>query len=803
MPSAQSLSPEHVPSKENVPEKLRWEGRSIPSAPAWMPLLVIVVGCAVYANSFRGLMLFDDVSNIVQNDAVHAEGFRDLLSRSVQLLHGNRPVVDLTLALNHAISGLKPWSYHALNLAVHLAAALLFFGIVRRTVVLGSARTDAAGEAQWIALSAALIWVVHPLQTQSVTFIIQRCESMMGLFYMMSLYALVRAGMSTRGWPWLIVCIGAATLGMGCKEVTVSLPLVLLIYDRLFISRGWGPLLRRHGWAFLLVAVVCLMLMPSPVFTKFLAPRLTQLMKAPESSGVHSASNAVGSSGEYARTQIAVVTHYIQLTFWPWNQCLDYGWEAVHSLREVAGRAVFLGVLLLATLWALVRRPVLGFWGAWFFITLALRSSVVPFQDAAVEHRMYLPLAGIVAAVVIGAAGLIRMVALGGRDSGVKGLRNNLHSARSSHPLTPQFVAKFGAGAVVAMIVILLGALTVRRNAMYHDRVALWRENATIRPRNTIAQLNLGWALFDAGRIAESGESFRAASELEPRNAAAHQNLGIALQHEGRTEEAIEHYRIAVALVPSLAVAQSNLCEALLSRGHVDEAIAHGELAVKHKPKMEEAWNNLGRALGAAGRHEEACAAYAKALVLRPTFAKAYFNLGRAQRALGRMDDAASSFRAAIAINPKLPYAHRDLARVAEQNGDKNAAMQYLATGLAACPGDFDLLVNYAVLLHGAGQLDEAVAKYREAVAIRPGHAGVHNALGGALFSKEDFDGAASEFRKAIAIDPKLLEAHFNLGLIAERRSDFAEAREHYQRVLEIDSGSTAARQRLEGISGK
>ena len=145
------------------------------------------------AGTFSVPFLFDDSSSVLDNASIRSwPTLAELMSPPANGTTGGRPVLNLTFAVNYAISGLEPWSYHAINLLIHILAALTLFGLVRRTLLLGSLRSRWGDSATWFAAIVALIWALHPVQTQSVTYISQRAESLMGLFYLATLYCFIR-----------------------------------------------------------------------------------------------------------------------------------------------------------------------------------------------------------------------------------------------------------------------------------------------------------------------------------------------------------------------------------------------------------------------------------------------------------------------------------------------------------------------------------------------------------------------------------------------------------------------------------
>ncbi len=494
--------------------------------------LLLGAGTAAYLNSFSAPFLFDDYYHIVENPRI-----RDLLHPFVVLAGTTRPLVALTLAANYALGGLEVWGYHLFNLAVHLLAAITLFGVVRRTLLTKRLEKRAGGQATELALLASLLWTVHPLQTESVTYIVQRGESLMGLFYLLTLYCLIRGRHG-----WAVLC---CALGMLSKPVMVTAPVVFLVYDRVFLSASWKELFRRRGRLYAGLAATGLILPP------------VLACGAQEYRGLVGMGLQKISPLAYLATEPGVILHYLRLSFWPHPLVLDYQWPVVAHFKEALFPAAAVLGLLALTGWALRRRPEIGFLGVWFFGILAPTSSFLPIVDPAFEHRMYLPLAAVVLAFLAG------LRALAGR-----------------RPLS---------WAVPLALIPLLTLAAVRRNEVYSDPVVFWQEEISGRPGNARAYVNLGAALQAAGRSAEAGDAFRAALALHPDLSDAHNNLAYLLLLQGKPEEAYPHYREALRLSPSYAMAHKGMAMTLQKMGRLEEAEAEYAEALRLNPVFEDA----------------------------------------------------------------------------------------------------------------------------------------------------------------------------------------------------------------------
>ena len=595
-------------------------------AQKFIPLLIIAVGAWAYLDSFRDGFVFDDELHIVENPRIC-----QLWPPWEVLTHTSRPVVSLSLAVNYALGGLAPWGYHVFNVGIHILAALTFYGVVRLTLASDTWRDTFGKAAPWLAGVTSLIWLVHPLQTESVTYTIQRAESMMGLFYLLTLYCVIRSHDASRENLWKTGAVVSCALGMACKPVMVTAPLVILLYDRVFLVKSWREAMQRRAWLYVGLAATWLLL-PSLLAN---APSEWKLSAGFVYKGIPPL--------QYARMQPVVVLHYLRLTFWPRPLCLDYGWqyEGAELLRKgaVLPALIVVGALLMGTVWAWRRKPALGFLGAWFFIILAPTSSFIPIADPITEHRMYLPLAGVVTMVMVGVFRFgKRLLSKSQRD-----------------------VLGWVAG---GSVVVLLASLTIQRNRDYLSGLTIWQDTAVKCPQNPRAHSNLGNALLDAGRLPEAIGHLEQALRIKPDYAEAQYNLGLALSRAGSIQDAIGHYEQALRIDPDYAKAHNNLGIALLRAAKVHDAIWHFEQALRIAPDYVQARNNLGNTLLSDGRIDDAISQYEQALQVKPGLAEAHCNLGVAMEQAGRLKDAIEHYQQALRIKPDYTDARNALARL-------------------------------------------------------------------------------------------------------------------------------------------
>jgi protein O-mannosyl-transferase len=355
----------------------------------WRMGLIAGAGLLAYANSLSGSFILDDISAIVENHDIRDwSRLGSLLMPERELPVAGRPLVNVSLAFNYALGGLDVRGYHAWNVAVHLGCALLVFGVVRRTLLAKRVDRKLGERSIDLAFAVSLLWALHPLNTEAVDYVTQRTETMMGLFYLLTVYASIRAieSSSWSGWPFVAVL--ACASGMACKETMVTAPVLVALYDRVFIFDSIKAAIKERwrlyaGLAFTWLALALLV-----------------------SSGprIHSAGFSSGvSAWTYMLNQTVMIVRYLRLAVWPTSLVVNYGWPVPLTLGEVLPQALIVIALLVGTIAALMRRPPLGFLGATFFMTLAPTSSIVPIAtEVGAERRMYLPLISVVVLVVIG-----------------------------------------------------------------------------------------------------------------------------------------------------------------------------------------------------------------------------------------------------------------------------------------------------------------------------------------------------------------------------------------------------------------
>jgi tetratricopeptide (TPR) repeat protein len=641
----------------------------------WPALLILALATwVIYWNSLAVPFLFDDGPSILQNPAVaHASSVGQALSppRTGGLTVSGRPLLNFTLAANHARGGRSVRGYHLVNVCIHLLAAWTLFGVVRRTVP--RVRAIAEGDAGLIALTVALIWAVHPLQTEAVTYIVQRAESLASLCYLLTLYGFIRGTASARPAGWYVLSVAACFAGAGTKEIIATAPLLALLYDRTFVAADFREAWRRRWRVYAGLAA-------SWLWLGYLVA----------SSGGRGGTAGLASGvawWKYAWIQFYAIGHYLRLAFWPSPLVFDYGRNFTIGATLVLPGLLLVALLVTGSVVALGRRSWLGFLGAWFFLILAPSSSVVPVAtETMAEHRMYLPLAALVAGVVGGLYGWL----------GRRGL------------------------AVALILVAPLALLTVRRNQTYGSALALWTETAANQPRNARARDNLG-EIFTADREWDRAlASYEEGLKLDPDEPGEELNVGSAWLKLGNPGQALPHVERALRLQPDLAQGHDGRGITLDRLGRIPEAVLEYREALRLQPDFSEAHDHLANALVQLGQTNEAFAHYQEALRLDPNSAAADYNLANALLAAGRGAEALPLYRRAVELDPASVEFRDNFGSALARLHRPAEAIEQFTEAIRLEPGSAEAHNNLGSALVLVGRTAEARIQYEEALRLRP-----------------------------------------------------------------------------------
>jgi tetratricopeptide (TPR) repeat protein len=589
--------------------------RPSPVAKGVIALAIGGAAALAYSNSIAGVFVLDDVGAILDNPTLrHLGKVSEVLNPPGDgLTVSGRPILNLSFALNYACGGTAVAGYHVTNLVIHACSALVLFLLLGRILERANVSNGA-----WIAGGAALLWGVHPLQTEAVTYVVQRAESLMSLLFLTSAYAFVRLVEGRRTRSWTGVCAGAFILALATKENAISLLPILFLYDVMFGAGSLSAAWKTRGRMYMSLTATALV---EAGILVWLSGR-----------GGQAGFGAEGNPFSYVLTQPSAVLTYLKLAVFPSPLIFEYGVIAPPALAVLALQLVVMAALLAGTVFALVRHSWVGFAMACFWLLLAPTSLVPGTTQMIVEHRMYLALAPLLTLAVIAAVRWLRPA---------------------------------GALVLVLAMAVVFSAMTWRRNQIYRDDITLWSDTVAKRPGNVLAHHNLGTALAQAmGRQAEAIQQYRIVLRQKPMLPRVHGELGaLLLQDPASRQEALEELRMEVKVDPGSAEGHDNLARALaMTPGNQPEAVAEFAEVTRLDPSSARAESNLGEALRQTpGQNEAAVEHFRKAIALDPEYAEAHGGLGVAYAMLGQPATAEVELRKAIELAPTLAQARYNL----------------------------------------------------------------------------------------------------------------------------------------------
>jgi len=575
-----------------------------------------LVGLIAYSNTFGAPFQFDDQPNIVDNPIIKNLG--NFISSSKGYVFNPRRFIGyLSFALNFHFGGLSVTGYHAVNLAIHIVSAILVYFLVAFTLKTPVFQPSNPPTPRYVALFSALFFVAHPIQTEAVTYIVQRLASLAAMFYLLSIVTYIKAritgdrlwvmgdGKGLRRLPITyyllpITSLLSAVLAMMTKETAFTLPVIIILYEFVFFK---SPLKRKL--LFIIPMLGTMLIIPISILGTN-RPIGELISDVSEKFRLQSSLPR----WDYLITQIRVITTYIRLLFLPVYQNLDYNYPVYHSLFQIPVllSSLFIGSLIGLGIYLVIRQVkvkveqpqpafrLIGFGIIWFFITLSVESSVVPIADVIFEHRLYLPSAGAFIAIATAA-----------------------FTAASGRKEMERTVA-----IVLSLIVIALSGATFARNIVWGDRVKLWEDVVRKSPGNLRAHNNLVAELLEKKlydrAIRESGISLL----MSPNNVDGHYNLGVIYQALNKFDAAEEEYITAIKLKPDYVRAHLNLGAVYTQAfNQYDKAEKEFLTAVNLMPDLPEAHFNLGYIYYKKGQTEKARKELTTALSLRPDYEKA------------------------------------------------------------------------------------------------------------------------------------------------------------------------------------
>lgn len=582
-------------------------------------LFIVIIGFIIYSNSFDGEFLFDDSVQIVNQDNIKDLDRFTHLSTWTNI--NDRPLSVYSLALNYQWGGLNVFGYHLFNTIIHIFSSCFVFLICRIILQRFNNNVVRNEYKPWFALFCALIFLTHPIQTQSVSYIIQRMTSLAGMFYLISVYFYLKTRLSYfkdsniyKIILFFILCVGSTLAAILSKQNAVSIVFAFILVEFFFVRN-------KNGWInkrIIIAAIITLLLFIIFYGFAFGLPKETEEI----------------SRTSYLFTQFRVILKYFQLLIFPISQNLDYDFALSYKWYESSvlfSLSVLLGILYVAYK-TRHRLPLLSFGVLWIFISLSVESSIIPITDVIFEHRLYLANFGF---------GLIVCSLL------FKYLSSNKKILYSS----------------LIAIIVILSSLTLARNQVWQTPFDLWTDVVKKSPQKSRPNLNLGIAHFKNTKPLLALKSFDRAIKLKPvswlayfnraetyllmgnlekskidldrciylnnKFALSYDSRGVVKTQLGEYESAMQDFNIAIELDPELATAWLNRANAKVHLKLFNDAFVDYNQALSLNSDFKEALNNRAQLYIYYKKYELAYRDLIKAIELDPNFVQVYNNLAK------------------------------------------------------------------------------------------------------------------------------------------------------------------------------
>lgn len=655
-------------------------------------LLLICIALIVfllYSNTLEAPYILDDEPNIHFNNniRINSLSLTDLLKAGFESASRNRPVANISFALNYYFHRYSVTGYHLVNILIHITTGLLLYFFIKSTVILPSLTKRYAPMHHWLPVTVAFIWLVHPIQIQSVTYMVQRMNSLAAMFYIMSMLCYVQARQAESRQNQLLLfgaCLGSGILALGSKEIAATLPFFILLYEWYFfrdLDQSW---LRRNYIyplvVFLALAVITYLYLDG----QFMKPILAGY------------GDRDFTPGQRLLTEFRVVVFYLSLIFFPHPSRLNLDHHFALSNSLLSPVATLLSIAAVFGLIALAiglaqRQRLLSFSVLWFLGNLLIESSLIGLEIA-FEHRNYLPSMMLISLTVT-----------------------------MTFRYLPNKNIRRGA---IAIALLFLSIWTYERNHIWGNEIRLWADSARKSPQKARPHNNLGTSMFKQGHTKEAIINYSKVLQIEPDHAIAHNNLGFAMNSLQRVKVAITHYSEALRIKPNYERANRNLSAALRKQPHLIKEL-------RSINNIDPAESHLGRGLVLAdmGGTDEALEQFSEALRINPDHGEVHFQRGRLLIEKGRIDEAIHHFSEALQIDPDDADAYFNMGVALARKGRVKGAIKQFEEALRLNPVDAEARQNMFALQKKLATLKRAgqAASYgSENLRIKPDYKKVH-----------------------------------------------------------------------------
>ncbi len=641
--------------------------------PLYCLLLFFLLGFLIYSPSLNGEFQFDDHEYIVRNSDVHQ-------LEDIGRIYNHFPVPTrfiglLSFAVNYQLHGTSVLGYHLTNVVIHIINTFLVYKLV--TLLSACVRCPARreeGGSPGLALIVAMLFLVHPVQTQAVSYITQRFTSLATLFYLAAMWSWLTAWLKPAGAlrkGWLATSIICGGLAMMTKQIALTLPIMMLISYYAFFGNKSNTTNSRAA-----IVMWCGCVLGIGMIPAMYGFRISEIIGNQIAS--HSHVGDTITSLNYLWTQPTVIWTYIRLLIIPWGQNLDYDYPVVSELWHWPTWLAIVGILTLLSLAAVYRsrRPVMAFGIFWFFVTLLVESSVIPIRHVIFEHRMYLPSIGFFMVMSDG----IWML-LGDRR---------------------------GRMAVTAGLIGVLSILTIQRNQVWRSEIKLWQDVVQKSPDKHRGYLNLGRAYLKQGQDRQGLNALQQALKLDPANVDVLNARGLYLYERQLYAMALDDFNQALEHDPDSKSARVNRGNVFSRIGKYREALTDYQAALRLDPNDFRTYVNRGNVFAKMKRYEEALADFKRAQQLQPDYPVIQKSIARTYELKGDLDRALTHYADALAAGRPDVSVQLAIARLQARQNNFSAAIDAFDQAVEMEPDRADIYYQRSFMFFTQRDYDRA-----------------------------------------------------------------------------------------------
>ena len=726
-------------ARETQPECSRESSVPGVSSAAFLVLICFsLLAFLLYANSLKNEFVFDDIPLIVKNYQIRQlANIPELLGLGTTGSY-YRPLRIVSYAIDYHFFQLNPQGYHLSNILLHSITAWLVF------LTLYSLSKNFT-----IALAASLLFIVHPIQTDSVTYLAGRRDILSSLFYLLGFYLFIRY----RKKPTVLLLSAiflSYALAVSSKEMAVTLPALCFVYDFMesyaalpkIKTNAQDPLLKR-------IVVCMLQLGKRRVFFYSIlllgAAAFTYYKVAVMPPSLHPGYYG-GTWATNFLTVSRIIMYYLKLLLFPITLNADYSYNAFPLTTYLLDFKAWASVLALCVIfWAGIKafryNRLITFSLAWFFITLLPVCHIIPHHELMAEHYLYLP-----------SIGLFFLAGV------------TLYTWCRQKPPYLFFL-------IAGLLMVIFSMRTVDRNRDWKNAFTLWEKTIKTAPDCARALNNIGVEYYKLGEYDKARESYIKSLLLKPDFPDPYHNLGNMLADKKLFDLAIKCYQKAYSLCrPGDGKEILNSCAiACRSRGDLNDAKWLFSLALNCGPPYAEAHSNLGTVLLAEGNHDQALAELNKAVKIDPDVPEYHNNLGTVFRKTGLPAKAEQEFREAIRLNPDFMEAHNNLGNVLKDQGLYREAIDEFRRCIELKPDSAEVFTNLGIVYRKADLIREAIDAFKQAIELNPALSLPHLQLALIYLSSEkDNEKALFHLKKTLELEPSLPQADSIRTKIAE-----------------------------------